>query len=433
MRLRDGAGLALLLLNVSRPPDDDVESTAFITAVQANLRRAHLDPRGVAVSAGGRYIAFVSYARLASADTNDHADIYVLDRTTRAVTLETLPYREDASHDAPRLCGAGRVVVYAGDGRTPAEATRVIVLRDRYSGTWQTIDPPNARANGACRNADISADGRVVAFTSSATNLAGDLDANGPVQDVFLYNRESASFSRVSVDATGRQSAVGSSFAPSVSMDGRHVAFSSTAPLDGRPVLLRASRPVVNVYVRDLKTSVTSRVSLRPDGAQPNASSYDVSISGDGRYVAFVSDATDLVRGDMNRAPDVFLFDANTGVTMLVSQGEGGASANGTSRRAAISASGTVVSFQSDASDLTCATRCAPEIRDINLVSDIFAFDVRTGAVRRISLGARSWKEPSITPAIDGTGALIAFSSRHPRDSSDDGDDYDLFVRLPPK
>jgi hypothetical protein len=92
-----------------------------------------------------------------------------------------------------------------------------------------------------------------------------------------------------------------------------------------------------------------------------------------------------------------------------------------------------VVVFQSDASDLTCARRCPPESRDINLVADIFAFDVRTHALRRISTGRTSWAEPSIGPAVDGTGPIIAFSSRHPCDSRDEGDDYDLFIRLPPK
>ena len=168
-------------------------------------------------------------------------------------------------------------------------------------------------------------------------------------------------------------------------------------------------------------------------GSPPNASSYDAAISGDGRYVAFVSDATDLVRGDHNRAPDVFLFDLRTRSTVLVSRSEGDGSANGTSRHPAISAAGTVVTFQSDASDLTCSKRCAAEMRDINLVTDVFILDVRSLMVRRVSTGRRSWREPSIGPSVDGLGAVVAFSSRHPRDSRDDRDDYDLFVRLPIK
>jgi Tol biopolymer transport system component len=432
MRLRAGAGLALLLISVWRPPPDDDDSTAFLTARQANPGGAQSDPPTVAVSAGdGRYIAFTSHARLTAADSNDYADIYVLDRSTGAVTLETLSSGGDPDHGAPRLSGDGRLLVYERNG--PGGATRVLVLRDRSTGTSRTIEPPNAPINGACRNGDISADGRTVVFTSAATNLVLDSDVNGPAEDVYLYDRESAALSRVSLDTAGRQLPIGTSFAPSVSADGRYVAFSSTAPLDGRPVALRGARPLVSVYVRDRTASVTTPVSVRADGTQPNASSYDAAISGDGRYVAFVSDATDLVRGDRNRAPDVFLFDAKSRKTSLVSRSESGGSANGTSRRPAISADGTVVSFQSDASDMTCTRRCAPEIRDINLVSDIFAFDVRTGVVHRVSTGRASWMEPSINPAVDGTGAVIAFSSRHPRDARDDGDDYDLFVRLPVK
>jgi Tol biopolymer transport system component len=165
----------------------------------------------------------------------------------------------------------------------------------------------------------------------------------------------------------------------------------------------------------------------------PNRSSYDAAISGDGRYVAFVSEAADLVRGDENRTADIFLFDTKTRITLLVSRSENGGAANGTSRHPAISLDGRVVSFQSDASDLTCAKRCATETRDINLVTDVFVYDVRTRVVRRVSTGTRSWSEPSLGPSIDGTGAVIAFSSRHPRDSRDEANDYDLFVRLPAK
>ena len=192
-------------------------------------------------------------------------------------------------------------------------------------------------------------------------------------------------------------------------------------------------RPNIAVYVRDLTSAMTTRVSARSDGTPPNASSYDPAVSGDGRFVAFVSDATDLVRGDGNRASDIFLFDARTRVTVLVSRSEVGGTANGTSRHPAISLDGRVVTFQSDASDLTCARRCAAEIRDINLVADVFVYDARTRTVRRVSRGAKSWSEPSIGPAVDGVGTVIAFSSRHPRDSRDEANDYDLFVRLPPK
>jgi Tol biopolymer transport system component len=435
IRLRELSWLAILLVSRSPTPSDD-DSNAFLTAPQALHRMVPSDPPAVALSGDGRYIAFTSEARLTPADTNDYGDVYVIDRITREVTLETSPAAGNLGYESPRLSGDGRLLLYERNGRTNEindPTMRVLVVRDRSSGTSRTIEPANGPANGPCRGGTISADGRTVVFTSSATNLVADPDANGLVEDVYRYDVPSGTFSRVSLDQAGRQLSVGASFAPSVSADGRYVAFSSTARLDGSTTVSRGARPAVNLYVRDLTASVTKRVSARPDGAPPNGSSYDGAISGDGRYVAFVSDATDLVKKDGNRAPDVFLFDTGTRTTVLVSRSEADGSANGTSRHPAISAAGTVVSFQSDASDLTCSRRCAPETRDINLVADIFVFDVRTRVVSRISTGRRSWKEPSIGPSVDGSGTIIAFSSRHPRESRDDGDDYDLFVRLPVK
>jgi Tol biopolymer transport system component len=358
---------------------------------------------------------------------------------TRGITLETLQRDERTPHDgnaSPQLSGDGRFLVYETTRVTDAPdavARRVIVLRDRWTGACRVLERPAEAANGSSRNGTISADGRTVVFASTSTNLVDGPDANGSMDDVYRFDVESAAIARVSVDSAGRQLPTGSSFAPSVSADGRYVAFSSTAPFDGTVVPSRGARPSVNIFVRDLMSSVTTRVSVRADGSLPNGSSYAAAISGDGRYIAFVSDATNLVSGDRNRAPDIFLFDAKTRTTELVSRSETGGSGNGASTQPAISTSGTVVAFQSDASDLTCARRCAPALRDINLVADVFVFDRRTREIRRVSAGRTSWMEPSLAPAVDGTGAVIAFSSRHPRDPSDQGDDYDLFVRVPAK
>jgi hypothetical protein len=97
----------------------------------------------------------------------------------------------------------------------------------------------------------------------------------------------------------------------------------------------------------------------------------------------------------------------------------------------ALGLDGAVVAFQSDASDLACGRQCTPPIRDVNLVADVFVFDRVSRSIRRLSVGRSAWMEPSIGPAVDGIGAVVAFSSRHPRDARDEGDDYDLLVRLP--
>ena len=436
MRSRAAAGLFLLVAGLAAAPADE-DSTAFLTAAQGNLHAMPADAPTVAVNANdGRYVAFTSDVPLSPADTNAYGDIYVLDRTTREVTLETPTAGgfSDPGHAWPHLSGDGRFLVYETSGRSPG-APRIIVLRDRWNKTSRTIERPGEPVNGSSRHGTISADGRTVVFTSAATNVVDGPDANGTGEDVYRFDVLSGTLTRVSLAADGRQLSDGSSFAPTVSADGRYVAFSSTAPLDGVAAapLPRGSRPLVNVYVRDVTQSMTRRVSARPDGALPNGSSYDAAINGDGRWVAYVSDASDLVRDDGNRAADIFLFDGKTRTTELVSRSESGGSANGASTHPAMSTAGTVLAFQSDASDLTCSRRCPPAARDINLVADIFTFDRRTRLLRRVSTGRASWTEPSIGPALDGIGSVIAFSSRHPRDSTDEGDDYDLFVRLPVK
>jgi hypothetical protein len=145
--------------------------------------------------------------------------------------------------------------------------------------------------------------------------------------------------------------------------------------------------------------------------------------------VAFVSDATNLLRArDGNRAADVYVRDTIANVTMLVSRTPSGGAGNGSSGHPAISADGRFVVFQSQASDLVCSGRCRAPERDINLVSDVFRHDRLTGKTECISRGRTQWMEPSIGPAMDGAGDVVAFTSRHPLDSADDRDDYDLFV-----
>lgn len=89
------------------------------------------------------------------------------------------------------------------------------------------------------------------------------------------------------------------------------------------------------------------------------------------------------------------------------------------------------VAFQSQASDLICARRCPAAVEDINLLSDVFLFDRVTSLMIRISAGpSGGWAEESAAPQFDAGGDIIAFTSRHPIDSHDDRNDFDLFVRV---
>jgi Tol biopolymer transport system component len=428
------AMLALgLLASAGRLPADG--SPSFLTIAQGNVNARPADEVSASISADGRFVAFLSYAPLAAADTNSHPDIYVLDRATGGVSLETPEYAGsefDHALTTPQLSGDGHRLVYVVSPpreRSGAAPPRTIMLRDRSLGVTRALltrgDPPN----GDSRDPRITADGRTVVFASSSTNLVAVSDANESVEDVFAADVMTMTVERLSVDSAGRQMAVGSSFAPAASHDARYVVFSSTAALDGSGSRTDGGRARVDVYRRDTRLGITIKISEAIQGAVANGSSYDAAISADGRFVAFVSEATNLMgRRDRNGAPDIYLRDTIAATTSLASHTAQGDPANGPSRRPVLSADGRVLVFQSDASDLTCHAGCRAADRDINLVSDIFVFDRVSGAIRRVSAGRTAWMEPSIGPVIDGSGTVIAFSSRRPRHARDDRDDYDLFV-----
>jgi Tol biopolymer transport system component len=172
---------------------------------------------------------------------------------------------------------------------------------------------------------------------------------------------------------------------------------------------------------------------IRPGGRVPNAASWSAAMDAAGRHVAFVSAATNLAPGDRNRTTDVFVADLHTGGIELVSRSASGGSANGASAAPALSADGRFVAFHSDASDLICAKDCAAAREDINLLWDVFLYDRATRTMSRLSAdGDNGWMEASTGPALDARGDVIAFSSRHPIDGNDIRNDFDLFVRVPP-
>jgi TolB protein len=411
-------------------------STILLTVPQRDELRLESSPAPAGLNADGRWVAFDSYAQLAHADTNNHRDVYVLDRTTGRATLESLTTEGQVltgDSGYPRLSGDGRYLVFetavsAGDNTAIGAE---IVLRDRVQNTARRISRgASDRVPASSRAPAISDDGRVVAFASGAMDLVAGRDENGTMEDVYLFDVTTGLVRRISVDSHGVQRPDGASFAPSVSADGRYVAFTSTATLDGVEARLSSGRPIASVYVRDMRLGVTERVSACADGMTPDGSSSDPAISRDGRYVAFTSEATNLVPGDRNRSADVFLRDLRTHSSVLISRSASGGAANGRSGNPAVSADGRFVAFQSQASDLICARRCPPAVEDINLLSDVFLFDRVRGLMIRISAGPGGWAEESAAPQVDAAGDVIAFTSRHPIDAQDDRNDFDLFVRV---
>jgi Tol biopolymer transport system component len=215
-----------------------------------------------------------------------------------------------------------------------------------------------------------------------------------------------------------------------VSANARFVVFSSTSDLTeslGNAASTRIAPMAVYVFDRRLK--MTRLVSRTPSGDRPNAPSWAAALSGDGRYVVFTSDATNLVADDRNQSSDVFVAELGTGRIDLVSRTPSGSSANGRSAVPAISDDGQVIAFQSEASDMLCRRRCVPSGDDINLLWDVFVLHRPSGTLRRVSRDTeRDWMEPSVGPALDGSGSVVTFSSRHPIDGADVENDFDLFV-----
>jgi Tol biopolymer transport system component len=301
----------------------------------------------------------------------------------------------------PLTVGAGGAT--AAENNVPA-TTRVSVASDGRAGDATSFGPA------------ISPTGGVVAFPSLATTLVAG-DTNG-VEDVFVHDRQTDETTRVSVASDGAQGD-GDSFTPSVSADERYVAFASFAT----NLVPGDSNGVADIFVHDRETGQTSRVSVGPGGAQGDADSFSPSISGDGRYVAFESDATTLVARDGNGAEDVFIHDRSLGSTIRVSVGPGGREGDGNSFGPSISEEGLVVAFTSFASNLV-----ATGSRDA--VANVFVHDRRLRTTAQVDRGAngRAVEGSSFSPALSADGRRVAFATAAGLVADDTNGVLDIYV-----
>jgi len=366
-------------------------------------------PYAGALSSDGRYVAFRSAAdNLVSGDTNTAPDVFVRDRQTGATTRVSVASdgtQGNSESHGPAISSDGRYVAFysyatnlvGGDTNT----TYDVFVHDRQTGTTTRVSVASdgTQGNDYSDVPAISGDGRYVAFRSTATNLvSGDTNT---IHDVFVHDRQTGTTTRVSVASDGTQ---GNDYSdvPALSHDGRYVAFDSFAT----NLVSSDTNTANDVFVHDRQTGVTTRVSLASDGTQGNNDSYSPAISGDGRYVAFDSAATNLVSGDTNTANDVFVHDRQTGVTTRVSVASDGTQGNSDSYRPAISSDGRYVAYSSDATNLVSG--------DTNAVSDVFVHDRQTGTTTRVSLTANNTQgnSHSYDSAISGDGRYVAFSSQ---------------------
>ncbi|MCF4165232.1 hypothetical protein L2U69_06215 [Zavarzinia compransoris] len=387
-------------LNVAETPDLDVASTASDgTAASGNSSAP-------SVSADGRYVAFRSTAgNLVAGDTNGTYDIFVKDLdtgTTSRVSTDSGGTEANSLSFDTSISADGRYIAFSSyasnlvAGDTNGQSDVFVKDLDTGATTRVSTDSGGAEGNGQAAAPEISADGRYVAFRSTASNLvAGDTNAHF---DIFVKDLDTGATTRVSTDSGGAE-ANDDSYASTISADGRYVVFESTAS----NLVAGATNGNRQVFVKDLDTGTTTLVSGDGGGTEGNGDSFAPSVSADGRHVAFYSNASNLVADDTNGQYDIFVKDLDTGTVTRASTALGGTEGNGGSYGPSISSDGRYVAFQSSASNLVAG--------DTNNTADVFLKDIQTGAIARISIAGGSTQSTGLSgaAAISGDGQTVAF------------------------
>ncbi|MGZ6912601.1 MAG: TolB family protein [Acidimicrobiia bacterium] len=273
----------------------------------------------------------------------------------------------------------GRFVVFTSDSPdiVPNDHNNAadVFLRDTKLGTTERVSIADNEGEGSFGGYGglVSADGRYVAFSSDSDNLLATADNNGST-DVFLRDRQLGTTTRVSVKNAGGE-ANDSSYLQSMTPDARIIVFNSDAD---NLIGTTDQNFSTDVYIRDRGANKTQRISVATDGTEGDLDSTYGSISDDGRYVAFLSNASNFDENDSGVFQDVYLRDRTAGTTTRLSALADGTEADSDSTNVIISGDGKVVVFDTDASNLL-------PVSDDNGATDVYAASVATGAIERIS------------------------------------------------
>ena len=325
-----------------------------LISVSGSGAQGNQDSEASSVSTDGRYVAFASFAdNLVPEDTNTFADIFVRDR----------------------LNGTTERVSVGSNGRQS----------DGDSGILNLMGEP-----------DISADGRFVAFSSMASNLAGR-DTNGN-PDVFVHDRATGTTELISVNLTG---GAATGMDPSISGDGRFVSFTSNAfDLVPGDTGFRS-----HIYVRDRQAGTTERVDVATDGTLGDGDAFTSELNADGRFVAFDTFADNLVPNDGDGSVDVFVHDRQTHVTEGISTIAPSTGGLRHSSLASITRNGRFVGFSSTETNLVPG--------DTNNWDDAFVYDRDTDTVQRVSVGTGGVQgdRGSFGPQAREDGRVVIFVS----------------------
>jgi Tol biopolymer transport system component len=428
--------LAVVIVGAAADAKGGDEPTTLLVSAGKGGKGGDGNSLEPAISADGRFVAFSSRAKnLSPGAKSGKRQIFVKDVNTGTVTVVS---RADGAAGAvadgnsydPSISADGRFVAFSSwaENLAPDDtAFNDVFVRDLAAGTTTLVSrasgPTGAAGDSESTDPSISADGRHVAFVSSANNLITD-DAKTSQTDVFARDLDTGVTELVS-RASGAAGAAGTdySFEPSISADGRFVAFSSRAQLD--PEDFDESSFPQDVFVRDRAAATTALVSRAsgPTGKPSDVESSSPAISADGTHVAFASDAK--LTGERGYDRNVFVRDLAAGTTRLVSVGDEG-KAGDAKRLPSISADGRYVAFQ------TRGDKLSPTDADARV--DVFVRDMTQGLTVTVSRASGTLGVPADGPSssasISADGALVAFDSRATNLTSADGDGVaDVFLR----
>jgi Tol biopolymer transport system component len=362
------------------------------------------------ISNDGRYVVFTAANDLAAGDTNGYRDVYLRDMLLGTTTLVSLTRTgaQGSSHStAPAISGNGRYVAFE-TASTNFERdfngnARDIYVRNLQTGAIHRVNESAAGAQGDGESLApvLGTSGRYVAFVSSSENLVAG-DTNGR-RDVFLRDRKLRTITRVSLTDAGHQNP-GGGVGVTMSATGRYIGFTTDEPL-----VPADTNGTADAYVRDVTEGRTILVSVASGGQIGNNNSFPASrysISANGRFVAFVSQADNLVPGDTNGSEDIFVRDLVQQTTARVNVSTAGEQDHGTLNYAAISGNGRHVVFASFGTELVP--------HDTNELMDVFDRDLVRSVTRRLSIpdtGGQAREGHSLDPVSSANGTCVAFQS----------------------
>lgn len=355
-----------------------------------------MDPFGSSrssLSFDGRYVTFDAHSMFFGG-----SDVFVYDRLTQTTTAVSPAFAHSGA--APSISGDGRYIGYNGGG----SGFPFVSLYDRVADTTVTINSLIGTPKSA---PSISADGNFLAFAGDNFNSSG----GGGTAQLQIYDRVGGTTQAILTNVTTDN--LGTFFSPALNADGRYVAFSTSAGL-----VAGDTNNKMDTFVFDRVTTTVELVSVPNGGGSANNDSQDAELNADGRFVVYESTASNLVAGDTNGKSDIFLYDRVLHTTARISGSSNGTQGNGDSFNPATSGDGRYVAYHSFATNLvagdfnnatdvfvydtlthrTIRASVAPDGRELTSFASSFLFD-------KLNAGF------SVTPAISADGHFVSFFS----------------------